>query len=62
MKLARKTTRSQNPPLTRRQLDLLVGEAVTRHLQLDCRTHYGDRDAESLVRDVLDLLPPAPDY
>lgn len=58
----RKTTRPQNPPLTRRQLDQLVGEAVTRHLLLDARTHYEDRDAEALVRDVLELLPTAPDY
>jgi hypothetical protein len=62
MKLARKTTRPHNPPLTRRQLDQLVGEAVTRHLRLDCRTHYDDAAAQSLIEDVLDMLPPAPDY
>ncbi len=62
MKLATKTTRPQNPPLTRRQLDQLVGEAVTRHLQLDARSHFEDRDAEALIADVLDLLPPQPDH
>ncbi len=62
MKLATKTTRPTNPPITRRQLDLLVGEAVTRHLRLDARTHYEDAAAQSLIEDVLELLPPAPDY
>jgi hypothetical protein len=62
MKLATKTTRPQNPPLTRRQLDQLVGEAVTRHLQLDCRTHYEDAAAQSLIEDVLALLPRQPDH
>lgn len=60
MKLARKNTRPQNPPLTRRQLDRLIGEAVTRHLLLDCRTHYADAAAQSLIEDVLDLLPRQP--
>jgi hypothetical protein len=53
--------RPQNPPLTRRQLDQLVGEAVTRHLQLDARSHFEDRDAEALIADVLDMLPTAPE-
>jgi hypothetical protein len=62
MKLARKTTRPQNPPLTRRQLDQLVGEAVTDYLRLDPRTHYEDAAAQSLIEDVLALLPPQPDH
>ncbi len=62
MQPTRKTTRPTNPPLTRRQLDQVVGEAVTRHLRLDSRTRYDDRDAEALIRDVLALLPPQPDY
>ncbi len=54
--------RPQNPPLTRRQLDQVVGEAVTRHLHLDARTHYEDAAAQSLIEDVLAMLPPQPDY
>jgi hypothetical protein len=56
------TRRPTNPPLTRRQLDQLIGEAVTDYLRLDPRTHYSDAAAEALIRDVLDLLPPPPDY
>ena len=58
----RKTNRPQNPPLTRRQLDQLVGRAITDYLRLDPRTHYEDAAAQSLIEDVLALLPPQPDY
>ena len=62
MKLASKTTRPQNPPLTRRQLDQLVGRAITDYLRLDPRTHYEDAAAQSLIEDVLAMLPPQPVY
>jgi hypothetical protein len=63
MKLARKTTRPQNPPLTRRQLDQLVGEAVTAFLLRDQqRTHFADADAQALIEDVLELLAAQPYY
>jgi hypothetical protein len=63
MKLAQKTTRPQNPPLTRRQLDQLVGEAVCDFLLLDPhRTHFADRDAQALIEDVLEILAEKPFY
>ncbi len=55
--------RPQNPPLTRRQLDQLVGAAVTGFLLLDPhRTHFADRDAQALIEDVLEILAKEPFY
>ena len=63
MKLARKNNRPQNPPLTRRQLDQLVGKAICDFLLRDPhRTHYDDRDAAALVEDVLEILAKEPYY
>ena len=63
MKLARKNNRPQNPPLTRRQLDQVVGKAITDFLLREPKqTHYHDSTAQGIIEDVLEILAKEPFY
>jgi hypothetical protein len=59
----RKTTRPQNPPLTRRQLHEHLGKTVCDFLLKDPKaSHYPAATAEWLVAEVMEHLIDLPYY
>lgn len=64
MKPPLKLRRRPAPPqITRRQLDELVGKAVTDFLLREpSRTHYTEITAQALIEEVLELLAQQPYY